>query len=438
MALNVEKGVLTLPASATNPFDLTLPANFDPKAIILWTTQQTAAGFGANADLAMGFATYHGAAVQQVYWGVFSTDALATTSTARMGGTTACLKQTSSSTAITVALEVRLVSMTTGSGSKITFNVVTTLNGAKVHYMALGGSDLTDAYAATLSLAASPQSVTIVAGFGQPDLLLFGLRGGYTLADSAAANAQIGFSAAASDTVRQEAMLALNSAATAVALGTVQKQKAITTLVQGGLSVNAEGDLSARGSWPTDGYQVTWSTAGTAGWIVPYLALKGTFQTAIGVATVPTAGGTPVTQDIAAGFAPAGALLFHRNLAAAATVDTTSTDLGYFGVGGTDGTTAGHSNIGDDDAATDSVSKKAHTETKAIQFHKPTGTLAQNPTLTSEADSAFSGTNLRLSWTTIDTVAREFAYVIVGSAPSTATPPKPTIIGQAVTRAASW
>jgi hypothetical protein len=58
--------------------------------------------------------------------------------------------------------------------------------------------------------------------------------------------------------------------------------------------------------------------------------------------------------------------------------------------------------------------------------------------LLEDADSSFSGNNLRLNWSTADATAREFLYVALGSAATpTAVRPKSVIASQAVMRAAT-
>ena len=66
MALNVQVGTITQPGGTGNQtYDL--PANFDPKALILWTApvNERGSNTAANAGLCLGFATYRGGAVQQ-------------------------------------------------------------------------------------------------------------------------------------------------------------------------------------------------------------------------------------------------------------------------------------------------------------------------------------------------------------------------------------
>ena len=83
MALNVQVGLLTQPG-ATGNVTTNLAANFDPKAIIMWGTPDTAdVDAGADGSFTMGMATYRGSAVQQAYHSYFSLDGAGTSVVAR-------------------------------------------------------------------------------------------------------------------------------------------------------------------------------------------------------------------------------------------------------------------------------------------------------------------------------------------------------------------
>jgi hypothetical protein len=106
-------------------------------------------------------------------------------------------------------------------------------------------------------------------------------------------------------------------------------------------------------------------------------------------------------------------MLWGGNQAAGDAIVTSGAGLGYVSVSGTDGTNEGGAGLSEDDGALDMVAESFHHDTKGFRFWTP-----ETPTLESEADTSFSGNNLRMSWTDIDTVAREYNYLILGPPPA--------------------
>jgi hypothetical protein len=179
MGLNVAKGVLTAPA-ATGSQTISLASNFDPRAIILWATYETADTAGAtgtNGDgmLAIGCATYDGGTVQQWFASTFDDDATASAAEQPGFNTTACLSQVTA-VGSTVDFVCTLTSMSTGATSEVILNWTDVpASQILVHYLILGGSDLTAARAGswTAATASATQNITVNTGWGQPDLLMF-------------------------------------------------------------------------------------------------------------------------------------------------------------------------------------------------------------------------------------------------------------------------
>jgi hypothetical protein len=412
MALSFAKGVFTAPT--VNGTDTVISPGFAPKAIILWTTAQTsAAAIDGHGIWAQGMATYDGAAVQQFYTSYFDTDALGTSDTARGSGTGSLLKGWSAATP-TVDFECDLISM---DGTSVTIDWADAPAAAiLVHYIVLGSSDITGARVGTFNLAiTSPQSVTVNAGFGQPDLLILMSRGNVGATGDANGNTGIGVGAAVSDTERAACTFMQADAATTMAVGSWQKARA--QLGVSGNTADYEMDLDAKVNWPTDGFQVTIPDLPAAATNpVYYLALKGTFQKKIGTNVAPIVGSPPVVQNNDCGFAPKGVLTFGNNLPSGVAYDITHADLGSHFMGGSDGTNEGIAAVTQDDTNTTSFSGRVHDATKTVRFYK-FGVLGTDPPpLQSEADGSFSGNNFSLSWNDIDSVAREYCYVVLGDA----------------------
>ena len=412
MGLVAEKGVLTAPAS-TGQQTYNLGSAFNgilPKALILWTSQQTTVDTSsADAATAIGFGTYRGSAVQQWFTSLRSQDNSAD-SDVSVGHNTSGILRGYTDGAATVDYEVDLVSLNSGTPSTFVLDWVDVpASQIKVHYLVLGGTDISDARAGSWTVSASsPESVTVASGFGQPDLLLFLSampRRGIT--DGVAGDGGFMLAAARSDTSRRCTAFGTRDAATNSTIGSWQKARAGLWLTAA-QAADMEMDLDAKANWPTDGFQVVKPDlpGGGAG-AMGYLALKGTFQSALGANVALTTGST---QDNDAGFPPVAALVWGNNLAQQDAINSTDGELGAFMLGSTDGTNEGCTAHSDDDNAATMDANRRFTESKTIQFYN------QALTLQSEADGSFTGNNFRLTWTDLDTVAREYNWLVLGAA----------------------
>jgi hypothetical protein len=411
MALSADYGVFTAPT--INGTDTVISPGFAPKAIIVWTTGQTsAAAQDFDGIFTQGFGTFDASAVQQFYMTLFDDDAVGTTVVEKGSGTGSLLKGYSA--IATVDFDCRLVSM---DGTSVTLDWFDAPAAAiKVHYVVLGGSDITGARVGSFNLSTtSPQAVTVVAGFGQPNLLLFSSKGNVGATGDSQANGGIEFSAAASDTDRITSYFMNANASATMALGAWQKARA--HVGSSGNTTDFEVDLDIKANYPTDGFQVVIPDLPTAATNpIGYLALKGTFQWKIGTNVAPITGSPPVSQDNACGFPPKVALLFGNNLPTGTAFDTTYVDLCTHWMGASDGAAEGLSAVTQDDGNTTSFAGRVHSETKGVAFYK-SGTLGTDaPALQSEGDVTFSGNNLNISWNDIDSVAREYCYVVLGDA----------------------
>ncbi len=410
MALNVKKGVLTAPAGTGNQ-TYTLPTGFDPKVVLLWATYETADAL-ADGDgiFALGACTYDGAAVQQWRLLHFDDDAVNSAVTVNGLNSTACLAAVTAD-GTTLDYEASLVSFASDNFILNWTNVPASQ--ILVHYLALGGSDISAARCGftTLTAAVATQDITVNAGFGQPDLMLFGAHG-WNATGEVANDSRIMLGAAKSDTERRCALYAADDGSGNMALGSWHKDRALlffgSTIVADG-----EADLSAKASWPADGYQINWidqiSFAFRLGWV----ALKGTFTASLGANTAPS-GTPPINQDLAlASGTPKGAILWGTHIPANASIDSTHADLGGFWMGAMDGTDEGSAATVQDDGNTASRTGRDFSSTKIVR-HIVADAAGGAPTLQSEADSSFSGSNVRVAWTDTDATAREYSYLLLG------------------------
>ena len=421
MAFNADLQVLTQPGSIGNQ-TYSLASNFDPKAVILWATPQAADGNAVHWDYGMGFGTYRGAAVQQRWVVARGLDAAGLADTARGAGQDALLVLLTDSAASAVRnLEIDLVSMQTGATSEVVlaWNNLHSTASIRVFMLVLGGSAITDALVGDMafSTATTTQDETVVAGFGKPELLFF-LRG--ALADAeAAANAQLGFGFAKQGEAGRCFSFGQTDGNTA-SITAIHQRSDRCFIAQGDGSSAAESIAQLNttvSSWPTDGFRLTTDANPLDVHTVRYLALRTTAQITTGANTAPTAGGLPVTQDNAAGFVPKLGLLFGWNLAANAAMQTAAADQVGVGIGAYDGATEAWAGFTEDDAALTMVADMQQSTAKVIQ------NFAQGnpPPVQSAADGVFSGNNFRLSWTDIDTVARQYQWLAIGDPAGPAT-----------------
>jgi hypothetical protein len=414
VALAFEKGVFTANTSTGNQTVSLIDTGFGTvKAIMLWTTNLTSETDNSqDAFWSHGFGTYRGSTPQRCCITAFATDS-ASTMVTNTGFRMSSILRTYFTGTPSVEADADLVSLGT---AQFVINWTDAPAAAmKVHYIAWGGSDITDALVASLDFTTGTgnQDFTLAAGFGQPELVLStGANSGTTDIDATFWNPPY-IGAGKSDSEQFVSMYGNSDGQANVLLASYQKSGALFAYADGAATIFFEGALAARAGWPTDGIRVNKVTngfGGTARGVV--LAFRGTFTSVIGSGTAPTAAPT-VDQDLSVGATPRGALFVHNSIAANSSIDITHADLGTWGVGATDGTREGWGGIGDDDAAAAADTHRHHSESKAIKMFTPSA----SGTLASEADSSFNGNNVRLSWADTDSVAREYRYVLFGDAP---------------------
>lgn len=411
MGLNVEVGTITAPAGTGNQTYNLVDTGFGAvKVLLLWAAYNTAEGdVDGHAIFSQGYGTFRGGSPQRMGITFFDTDAIGTSDVARGYTLTGILRGFSAATP-TVDYAADLVSLGTAAftlnwtdapGSQI-----------KVNYMALGGSDITDALVSTedINTTAGTQDIVVASGFGNPDLLLSLPETG--AAGDANGNNYAGLGVGADDANEGHSFYNARDAQGSMDLSSHQTST-FQCVLNNSASTNMHLELSARASWPTDGFQVNKVTAPTgAATTLSYLAIRGTFTKVIGATTVPTAA-APQTQDLAVGATPRGAIFFHNSVPANAGIESSSADLGTFGIGAMDGTHEAWAGVGNDDGNTNSIAHRHHSESKSIRMFTP----AAAGTLQSEADGSFSGNNVRLTWGDTDTAAREYGYLLLGDAP---------------------
>ncbi len=399
-AFNVKKGSFaktTAPAPATQNIT---GVGFKPKALILYTTAQSAEGFADTYYFAIGVSD--GATSRTVAVG--SANAVSP-STALAAGLPNVMV-TINSTMATIAI-ADLVSFNTDG-----FTLNWTTNDATpsiIHYLALGGGDLTNTKVGefTENTVTGNQAVTGV-GF-LPDFVMFmhfGTNGtvitdGYT---------SLGF--AKSPT--KEGALAVTSVGGVKTTSTFRDERTDRCIVELKPHTGALNAEASFVSMDTNGFTINWLSAPASADKVFYLALKGG-QYDVGSFTEKSGTGPQAVTGV--GFTPKGLMLASvNNVASMAVASNNRLSFGaaHAAGAGNEGTVWS----GDKDKVKPSITARSTLTTKIIRLATEAAPSSSS-TPNGEADlSSFdSNGGFTLNWTTSDTVARQILYVAFGDVP---------------------
>lgn len=435
MALNIQQGVITSPGS-TGIVTYSLPSNFDPTAIIVWTTGANGQS-ATSALMSVGFGSYRGF-YEQCYISFFALDAATAEDSARGMNTTAILKGYSTGTP-TIDFVVTLNALTIGASSDFRLNWTDLPAAAiEVHYIVFGGTALTGTGARvqsssiTWNTTPGDAAVALGSGAGQPDLVLFCGGGNQTgVGDGTGGSGDNGiYLGAGCDNIFGTAgvqqrcgMLMTQDGAANMTMGGWQKS-ALVLKATSTMTADAEIGLDVRADWPVDGFGVTKPDVPAGTFVGIFMAIKFAtghqIESTIGNTTVPTAV-APQTTTLTGSYPPKLVMFWGVNKAAGTTIDTTHADLGQFLIAGSDGANppgcAWWSN--DDGNAAAWTNRGSHTDKVMRWIVQPTSATALGATA-STATVSFSGNNVVLNWDDTDTVAREYNYLIIREAAATA------------------
>lgn len=406
MAL-VEVGTATRPGATGSQ---TYSTTEQVKALQLFFVHRAGNGGGsAHAVWAMGMATDRGGTAAQRFVSFASEDNIGSADVYVGAGSADVIKLADGTTA-TVDTEIAFVEFG-ATGFTLDWQNLPTTVSSEVYYIAWCGPDVEDALVSQLTSGTGTQDVTVVAGFGQPQLVFFPVSWN-GVDPPAAGNGDTGFGFAvkqASGNGRAIRWGSQDNATTQASNQAIYNNRCVAVGDNGAVEWGFQ--LAAEAGWPTDGFEITWSNT-LAGFPVPYLALRFSANVTLnhGETAMPTAGGLPVVQTLTTTDTPAFAMILHARTATANTVDTTSTNVASWGVGMIDG--AGNERfVGgyDDDAqATASVTGTAQTNAKALQTWLPS-----SDTLDGEADGVVS-TQFELSWTDLPPSAFLYEWLTLG------------------------
>ncbi len=375
---------------------------FQPKAVIFFWTRQTAAEtFNPEIQTGYGFAT--GPANERSI-ALTSQDGVVDGNVGRGQWQSSSIVLFSDATP-TVAAQAELTSFDAGG-----FTMNWTLNEARadiIHFVALGGSDITNTTVGSFSKGPStgPLGVTGV-GF-KPDFVMF-LSAHQTALDSTLEQGQLGLGFASSPTERATVAVQLEEwgPSTGPSRNTWVRQRADRVLVEMGDDgvPSTEFDFV---SFDPLGFTVNRIVNINVDRPVHYLALQGgkykvgRFNKSVAVA--------PVDQPVTGvGLPPAGVLLASKNLVTNAAVEPE----GRISFGAGDGTTEGATWWHDTNTSTADANERTSTSKIAVHATSPA-------TLNAEADlKSLDSNGFTLTWTTNNAVAHEMLYVAFGASPT--------------------
>lgn len=381
MALSAKVGTLSCPGSTGN--QAITGVGFQPKAVLFWGNKRTSAGTSSSQfQFYVGMATSSSSrACSAISNGAFRTDNL----------NTKCifLKNDASTTVLTADL-------TSMDADGFTLNWSVVSSGVQVNYLALGGSDLTNAAIKQLQAPASTGSQAYTGVGFRPDAVIAVSVGDTATPDNGSlSRARFGMGAASGSS----AQWATSSEWEGGSANGYQRTNQVIAVIGNGAKV-VEANLT---SFDSDGFTLNWGTT-TNGVYCWFLCLKGG-QFKAGSISQKTSTGNQAYTGV--GFQPVAELFASRDLVASTTIDNNEEQTMIGAASSTSARAAIISNWGG--LSTD---QNTLTTTKAIRLQ-----TGSTPTVQAEADLvSHDSDGFTLNWTTADATAREIVYLAFGSA----------------------
>lgn len=392
MALTYKNGNFLL-NSATGNQTIDTGTSVDGKALILFGTNQT--GLDAFAN---GLSGFFGCAANSTARAVIAWAAdnnVGTTNSGQGCSNALCLRLFSAGTP-TVDAEADFVSFGTGANSgKFTINVTDApTSNTIVHYIYLGGTDITNVNLVrkTQSTSTGSQAVTGV-GFQGDAAIFFGTA--QTAEGNAAESSWFIGSACQTQTAVERSVCIQN-------MDDGDTHTPISEFVQSPTSaigvftadaINSQADIT---SFDSDGFTLNWTDAASSAWVYYALVIKGGTWS-IDTITCPAATGS---QSVSLGFTPKGVFFFGPGKTG--TAETETAPAGQV-IGSYDGSVEDAIWTGTNNAI-NALAQSYTSNTKIIFSGVPTGTTS----------AAADGTSLdangyTLNWTTVTSGAITFS-----------------------------
>ena len=408
MTLQVKKGSWT--GNNTSPQAISA-VGFQPLALIVWTTGPGATDVvTAHAIASIGFATRQGGSTQQATERHAYVDNVATSNGTSQITSAEMLNVLTS--ALGTDYTINLDSLDS-DGFTVSYSSAANANGDVFHYLALGGSDLTDA---RVRAGVGTDWPTSGATF---DLTGFGFQPDAAIVLSPGANGlHVGFI----DTAGHECSIATVFTITDTMTSSMNQDgyfsqtSALSQLTNNADTLDALADFN---SWLSDGIRFNNADAPSSQKPVAILGLKGG-QYHVGSAAKSASSGAQTFGSLP--FQPVAVLLIGADgVTAAATVTAATAGFTVGASSATDGSAEGCFMVAIGEAI-NTQSDRIQSTTKSIGFM----TVGGPSTLQTAADmTAMGATSFELTWSAAG-AAELVGYMVFGSTPVQKAPP-PTL-----------
>jgi hypothetical protein len=413
--VDVAKGTFTMTTDGSD--SVVAGLGFQPKLVFFWTAGRTSTGIAAGTG-GWSFGAASGTS-EQGWCGLSSLHGNTNMDTGKYQRNDSCIGALSDG-APTVDSYLALSSFDAG-GFTLSYTDASTV-ARLVHYLALGGSDLTSVKVGTTTFPTSGATFdTTGVGFQPNKLILFGVRGGTMNAGSAHGQFHIG--ATDGSTHWGQAMFdadAVGSSSCAITFSSSQLVRMFTENAT--ISIDVQAAFSA---WLADGFTLSAANHPAATVEMFYVAMSSSGVT-VGSDTAATTNTTKSTtaQD-------PDAVLFATVMSSADDGTATTSTASGAGVAGIEVgamTTAaqGMASQYSDDNTGNGVISRRHVTTDVMFMGDPGNPAA---TMGTASYSALGSTDFTLSWASTNGTAHRFGFVSFGVPPAVGFTPRLALMG---------
>ncbi len=403
MADGIAIGSFDATTASPAPQDQAVPVtpSFPIKALIFWTTSQTAEGNATQGHHAMGMAT---GAANEWCCGFTMINAQTTTNCDKIHRNSRSLQYGTAGNPIG-SLDPNFELKTLGTG---TFTITWQANAPgvayKVHYIAIGGSDVTAANVAEVTLSTLTGNSNYAHGLGATPSIVFFLCNSGTTDATATSHAKQSFGVAISSTKRWARCLNARDGQTMSALVDAMKQQKTVACVLG-LTDTSGADMEID-FVSMDATNVTLNNvdAPVGAYKMAMLSIAGGSWD-LGATAIPTAG-APVDQAIVSGLSFTPNLFLASSFANSSATTAIIADAEVAMGAGTSSTSELASWAFENDATINTDADHSIVSTKCYRDDTANATVAD------DADfKQFDAAGVTVTWTTLSGVAVQVCWV---------------------------
>jgi hypothetical protein len=412
MALAVRKGTITAPNTGTVPVRQNVTGlPFQPKAVVFFSASISTNNTSTQAIIEM-FGAMTSVTAQFVVANADDGNVSTTNSgrVSRFGTECICLLSNGTPTIDALAKFVSL----NADGFSIDWTDLPSSSGLIVHYLAIGGTDVTNATIVEVTPSTTTNGVTQAISFGfQPDCVL--VCSPAVPSTTAVVDATISIGAATrSPSTKQYATFWFDNDGVTTGDAAVYSTTARMGATPSSTAIK-DADFSLA-SWDAAGITVNWNDAVAATTQRFYmLALAGGQYDLVNV----TAASATGTQAVPVSFQPTGGLLFGSGeITDTDTTASSATTESMFYVGGFDSVVNQGGVVYDTVDGSTSANRNWRRNSNTLLWQQITTTAGTSAAAASV--TALSASQVTLNWTTANTAGRKAAMLVFGSTASAA------------------